>query len=130
MGYRLIAETAMTLHFVFVTFLVVGGFLAWRWRWMLRWHIAAMVWVSLVIGAHVPCPLTALEDWGRKRAGERGIPEGFVDHYLTGVLYPAHDIWWSRAFVVVMVVVSWIGLRYRAGRPGMDSHGRPTQGLT
>jgi hypothetical protein len=125
MGYRLIAETAMTLHFVFVTFLVVGGFLAWRWRWVLRWHIAAVVWIILVVLLHAfPCPLTVLENWSRRRAGERGIPEGFVDHYLTGVLYPAHDIWWSRAFVVLMLVVSWIGLRYRAVRPGVDSRRR------
>jgi hypothetical protein len=124
MGYRLLAETAMTFHFLFVGFLVVGGFLAWRWRGLVRWHAAVVAWVLLVVLAHVPCPLTALEDWGRRRAGERGIPEGFIDHYLTGVLYPAHDLWLARGFVAAMVVVSWCGLRYvavRSGRPGFQA---------
>ncbi|MEW9548571.1 hypothetical protein [Nonomuraea sp. NPDC050783] len=30
--YRLLAETAMVVHFAFLVHLAAGGFLAWRWR--------------------------------------------------------------------------------------------------
>ncbi len=31
MGYRLLADAAMVAHFLFLAYLVMGGFMAWRW---------------------------------------------------------------------------------------------------
>ncbi len=35
------------------------------------------------------CPLTPLENWLRERAGETGYADGFIEHYVLPVLYPA-----------------------------------------
>ncbi|NUS01143.1 MAG: DUF2784 family protein, partial [Nonomuraea sp.] len=32
MMYRLIADAVMVVHFAFLAYLAVGGFIAWRWR--------------------------------------------------------------------------------------------------
>ena len=90
MAYRLIGEAAMVVHFLILVFMAVGGFLAWRWPRLIWAHLAVAAWglVSVVTG--VECPLTALEDWGRRNAGERGLRPtgGFIDHYIEGVVYP------------------------------------------
>jgi hypothetical protein len=48
MGYRLLIDATMTVHFAFVAFVVVGGYLALRWPRVLYLHIAAVVWVGLL----------------------------------------------------------------------------------
>src|SRR5256885_1170792 len=40
MGFRIVAEGTMTVHFLVLAFLVVGGFVAWRWRWGVWPHLA------------------------------------------------------------------------------------------
>ncbi len=73
MVYRILADAVVLVHAAFVAFVVLGGFLAWRWRWV--------VWL------HVPCAL-----WGvaiDARAGLEGYRGGFVEHYVIPALYPA-----------------------------------------
>lgn len=123
MGYRILAETTITVHFVFVAFVVAGGFLALRWPRVLYAHIAAVLWVSLlIVGMKVTCPLTYVENWARERAGERGIPEGFVEAHLTGVLYPSNMLWLFRTLVGVAIAGSWVVLARRGQTAG---RGRP-----
>lgn len=64
----------MVVHFLILVFMAVGGFLAWRWPRLIWAHLAVAAWglVSVVIG--VECPLTALEDWGRRNAGNGDWP--------------------------------------------------------
>ncbi|MGO1834667.1 MAG: DUF2784 domain-containing protein [Actinomycetaceae bacterium] len=110
MGYRLVADVAMGLHFAFLAYLVVGGFLAWRWRRTIWLHLAVAVWGvgSVVIG--YDCPLTHAENWGRAHAGGQTLPStGFIDHYLTGVVYPQDNLVLVQVAVAVIVVISWIG---------------------
>ena len=87
MAYLILADAAMLVHFVVLLYLVFGGFLAWRWRWTIVPHVAMVSWGVLILLAVVDCPLTSLEDWARRRAGEQGLPRGFIDTYLTGVIY-------------------------------------------
>ncbi|MFF0613957.1 DUF2784 family protein [Nocardia tengchongensis] len=46
----------------------------------------------------------------------------FIDHYITGVLYPRSALTEVRVLMVICVVVSWVGLyllsRRRAVTPG------------
>ena len=87
MLYRLLADAVMLAHFGFLVFLALGGFLAWRHPRVLVLHIAAVGWAALSV-AGMDCPLTAWEDDLRRLAGEPGLPRGFIDTYLTGVVYP------------------------------------------
>jgi hypothetical protein len=112
MAYRLLADTTMVFHFAFLAYVVAGGFLAWRWPAAIWPHLVLAGWgfFTLVLGLH--CPLTYVEDWARRRAGEPGLTRGFIDQYLTGVVYPAKYLDLLRVLAVTVVFVSWSGLRY------------------
>ena len=115
--YTIVVILTVALHAVFLCYLVVGGFLAWRWPATIGLHIAAVVWGAASLTVGLPCPLTDLERYARAGAGLGELPPaGFIDHYLTGVLYPAE---WATAIQVlafVAVVVSWVGLSIRSRR--------------
>ena len=88
MLYRLLASLVLLVHGLYVVFVLVGGFLAWRWRWVAWLHVPAAAWgVAIEFGGWV-CPLTPLENYCRARAGLEGYAGGFIDHYLTPILYP------------------------------------------
>jgi hypothetical protein len=79
MGFRLLATLALVTHFAYLAYLVVGGFLAWRWPRTIWLHVGAAMWGVLVVAATLPCPLTWVEDWARLRGGEPALTKGFVD---------------------------------------------------
>jgi hypothetical protein len=108
-AYRLLADAVMLAHFGFLVFLALGGFLAWRHRWVFVPHAAAVGWAVLSL-AGADCPLTAWEDGLRRLAGEQGLARGFIDTYLTGVVYPREDLLAAQLLVAVPAAVSWIGL--------------------
>ena len=86
---RIFADCVVVAHAAFVLFVVFGGFLVKRWRWLVALHVPAAIWGVLIeIGGWV-CPLTPLENMLRHRAGEAGYSGGFVEHYLLRALYPA-----------------------------------------
>src|SRR4029077_6613120 len=88
MMYRALADAVVMLHGVFVAFVVLGGFVAWRWRRVAWVHLPAAVWgVALEFGRWV-CPLTPLENTLRARAGLAGYSGGFVERHLIPWLYP------------------------------------------
>jgi hypothetical protein len=89
MSARIAADLIVLIHLGFVLFVVAGGFLALRWRWMPWLHLPAAVWGALIEFAGWICPLTPWENALRRAAGEAGYPGGFVEHYLLPVLYPA-----------------------------------------
>ncbi|GAA3147277.1 hypothetical protein GCM10020001_083240 [Nonomuraea salmonea] len=63
---------------------------------------------SVVTG--VECPLTLVEDWARRHAGEAGLPaSGFIDHYIEGVIYPEEYTNVARPAVAVLVLFSYVG---------------------
>ncbi|GAA5092075.1 DUF2784 domain-containing protein [Nocardia iowensis] len=118
MLYRLLADATAAAHFVFVAYVVVGGFIAWRWPRSIWLHLIAFGWGFGTVLFRLDCPLTHLENWARHRAGQAGLPpSGFIDHYITGVIYPESALVTVRVLVAVGVLVSWVGygwLRRRA----------------
>ena len=122
MGPLYVALVWLTVatHFAFLVYLPVGGFLALRWRRTIWLHFLAVLWGIASVVLHVDCPLTTIERWARARAGLPSLPsEGFIDHYITGVIYPAHSAGFVQATVLAAVVASWIAyaMTYRSG-PG------------
>ncbi|AYF75381.1 DUF2784 domain-containing protein [Nocardia yunnanensis] len=119
MDYRLLADATAITHFVFVAYVVVGGFIAWRWPRTIWLHLAAVAWGFSTVLFKFECPLTNLENWARHRAGQAGLPSsGFIDHYITGVLYPRSALEEVRVLVVICVLVSWAGLAWLSRRRG------------
>ena len=87
--YRLLANAVVVVHALFIVFVVIGGFLAWRRRWVAAIHIPCAVWGILIEYRGWICPLTPLENSLRARAGQAGYGGGFVEHYLLPVIYPS-----------------------------------------
>ena len=125
MVYRALADAVMLAHFGFLAFLVLGGFVAWRFRWVSVPHAAAVAWAALVL-AGAQCPLTGWENALRRLGGERGGPRGFIDTYLTGVVYPRDDLLAAQLLVGGLVAASWLGLAVRHVRTPGDR--RPVDG--
>ena len=118
MGYQLLAELVMLLHFGFLVYVTLGGFLAWHRTWLIVPHVAAAVWGAINATAGIPCPLTGWEHTARRLAGEQGLSRGFIDTYLTGVVYPEQHLHAVQLLVAAIVLTSWTGfalrLRHRA----------------
>jgi hypothetical protein len=118
--YQLLTTLILILHFAYLGYVVVGGFLAWRWPRTIWLHLAAGGW-GLVIAVNPwgwRCPLTDAEYWARQRAGQDGFDAGFVDRYLEGVLYPERYTWLLQVLAGGLVLASWVGYhrRRRSGR--------------
>jgi len=113
-GYRLLATLVLALHFGYLAYLVLGGFLAWRWPRTIWLHLATAGWAVTIVAADllaggITCPLTHAEDWARRRAGDAPLTTGFIDRYLEGVIYPERYAAAAQALVGAAVLVSWIG---------------------
>jgi Protein of Unknown function (DUF2784) len=102
----------LVLHFAFLAFVVFGGFLTWRWPRAIWLHLAACVWAVLIVLNAVDCPLTWAENWARQHAGQTGYDRGFIDTYVTGVLYPARYLEQMRLLAAFVVLMSWLGWAY------------------
>ncbi|MGA8546402.1 MAG: DUF2784 domain-containing protein [Mycobacterium sp.] len=119
--YQIVVALAVVGHFAFLCYLVVGGFVALRWRRTIWLHVPVALWGIAITVGQLECPLTWLERWGRAKAGLAPLPpDGFVAHYIAGVIYPAS--WAGGVPVVVfgLVAVSWAlyGRRRRISASG------------
>jgi len=88
MPYRALADLVVGLHLLFVVFVVAGGLLVLRWRWVAWLHLPAAIWGALIEIGGGMCPLTPLEKSLRAHAGSSGYPGGFIEYYLMPILYP------------------------------------------
>lgn len=86
---RLAADAVVLVHLAFILFVLFGGLLVLRWRWLAFLHVPAAAWGVAVELLHLYCPLTPLENRLRRAAGESGYSGGFVEHYLIPLIYPA-----------------------------------------
>jgi hypothetical protein len=89
MGYHWLANIVVAVHLGFVLFVVLGVILVARWRRLAWVHLPAALWGALIEFAGWVCPLTPLENHLRQLAGERGYSGGFIEHYVTALIYPS-----------------------------------------
>lgn len=87
MIYRGLADIVFVLHLCFVLFAVFGGLLVLRRRAFLYLHIPALIWGVFVELFQLPCPLTYLENYLRLLGGEAGYAGGFIEHWISAILY-------------------------------------------
>jgi hypothetical protein len=121
MAFQVLADATMMLHFAFLAYVVAGGFAAWRWPKTIWPHLFAAGWGLSTVVLGLPCPLTWLEDAARRRAGGGGLGSGFIDTYLTGIVYPQRYAGLLQLLAAAAVAVSWAGalLRHRRQRYGV-----------
>jgi hypothetical protein len=106
--YAIAAGLLVALHFAFIGYVVIGGFLALRWRRTMWLHVPAVIWAAAIATKRTDCPLTWAERWARYRAGMAPLPpDGFIAHYVTGTLYPAGWLMSVQVAAFALVAVSW-----------------------
>lgn len=106
--YIVLVWLVVAAHFAFLIYLPAGGFLALRWRRTIWLHVAAVLWGIASVVLHLGCPLTALERWTRTQAGMTPLGSaGFIDHYITGVVYPSGATGYAQLAMFLVVTVSW-----------------------
>ena len=86
--YPLLADLVLIIHLAFVVFVLCGGLLVLRWRWIAWLHLPAAAWGAVIEFTGWICPLTPLENGLREQAGQAGYRSDFIAHYLLPVLYP------------------------------------------
>lgn len=86
---QVLADLLVLIHLAFVAFVVGGGIIAFRWRWIVWLQLPCALYGVLIELYGWICPLTPLENWLRTQAGIQGYEGGFVEHYVLPVLYPA-----------------------------------------
>ena len=119
--YSLLADLVLIVHLAFVVFVLCGGLLVLRWRWIARLHLPAVVWGAVVEFTGWICPLTPLENWLRVQGGEAGYQDDFTTRYLLPILYPVdltRDVQLLLGTVVVVLnaAVYWWLWYMQAGR--------------
>src|SRR4030042_4048695 len=119
MLYRLLADLVFVLHLCFIIFVIGGGFLVWRWRWLAFLHIPAAIWGLAIEFLDAPCPLTPLEQLLLHKAGEAAFQGGFIDHYIVPLIYPeANPRFFLEAGLFVLLInfaiYPWLIIRIRA----------------
>ena len=105
MIYSVLADFVLVGHAAFVVFVMSGGLLALRWPRVMWLHVPSVVWGVWVEVAGKVCPLTPMENELRRAAGEAGYPGGFLEHYVTLILYPGGITRRIEAGVGVLVLL-------------------------
>ena len=116
MLYHWLANLIVLIHLGFVLFVVLGALLVIRWPRLVWIHAPAAIWGALIEFAGWICPLTPLENHFRRLAGEGGYEGGFIDHYVTALIYPSglsrnFQILLGVMVVLVNVACYWIIVR-------------------
>jgi hypothetical protein len=127
MIYRFLADVVLVVHLGFVLFVVLGALLVFRWP-RLRWlHLPAAAWGVIIEIAGWPCPLTPLEKALRRLGGEGGYAGGFIERYVTALLYPgelpraAHI---ALGLLALAINLAIYGLLFRRSRKGSGKRNR------
>ena len=115
MLYRAAADVTLVVHLMFILFVVAGAALLFRYPRLVWLHVPAALWGAWVELAGRLCPLTILENALRRRAGQAGYAESFIEHYLVPVVYPAGltrdlQLWLAAGLVAINLALytSWL----------------------
>jgi hypothetical protein len=88
MLYKVIADIAVLVHFLWIVFLLFGAFLGVRYRAVKLLHLAGLGYAVVLNLFGWYCPLTHLELWARLRHDPSLAYTGsFIIHYLEDLIY-------------------------------------------
>ncbi len=136
MGYRILADLVLVVHFGIVLFIIFGLAAVWigwwrKWEWVrgFWFRVLHLVGIGIVVmqaWCGVTCPLTRWEQSLRVRAGDATYAGSFVAHWVNRILFYEADPWvFTLAYSLfgTLVVLSWIVVRPR--RPSIIARRSP-----
>lgn len=105
--YQALGYLTVIVHLAFIAFVLGGGLLARRWRWVAPFQLAALGWGILSeLDWALTCPLTTLQKYFDHLAGLSSYHGGFVAHYL--IPFTHHEglsLTWK--FIMVLMVIAF-----------------------
>ena len=119
--YRALTELTIIAHLAFIVFVVAGGFLAKRHRWIIPFHLGTLAWaVYAEASPGIVCPLTVVENFFASRAGIAEYSGDFIAHYLVPIIYqeglPPRWQLLLALVVVVLNLILYVSLLFRSRR--------------
>ena len=123
MPHAALADAVLALHVAVVLF-VVGGLVlvvagnlrGWPWvnrLWFRLLHLGAIGYVAAQAWLGVTCPLTTLEAWLRREAGQPAYSTSFIGHWLQRLLYYSAPDWvFTLAYTLFGLVVAAVWWRW------------------
>ncbi|MCP5302308.1 MAG: DUF2784 domain-containing protein [Pseudomonadales bacterium] len=111
-AYLLLANIAAALHFSFVAFVIAGGLLCYRWPRLVWLHFPVAVYGITIMVVNWRCPLTDLEIWLRKMAGQQVNWTEFIEHYIWSA------VGWdgTEPFILALIVLLIVLFNFKAYR--------------
>jgi len=104
MEYRIAADLVVSIHFLWIIFLICGVFVGKRYRALKRFHIAGLGFAVTMQVFGWYCPLTYLEIWLRERHDPSLTYSGsFIIHYVEKIVYI--NLSTSVIFVLTLILV-------------------------
>lgn len=98
MIYKILADTIVVIHLIWILFMLTGFILTvagfWQKKFFDRWvfrtvHLFGILYVSLLALMGKYCPLTVLENiLRRKYSSSLVYPGSFIIYYLEKLVYP------------------------------------------
>ncbi len=105
MFYLLLANLTVLLHGCFVVFVIAGGLLGYRWPGIIWWHGPVATYGVLILVFSWRCPLTDVEIWLRRAAGETVEWSGFLQHYVFSYLGIEGSEWYVLAGLLALILL-------------------------
>ena len=118
--YHFCAVGVLSVHFLFILWVVAGALVTRRRPGLGRLHIGCLIYAILIqVLPWPPCPLTLLENWLEARAAITPYQGPFLLHYLDALVYPDVPLVWLVPAAVAVCALNLLvyALRYYH-RPG------------
>ncbi len=88
MLYKILADTVVIIHFLWILFLIFGVFLGVKYRGVKVLHIAGIIFALIIQVFDWYCPLTHIEIWLRQKHNpELSYTGSFIVHYVEKLIY-------------------------------------------
>jgi len=116
-----LADAVILIHLLWIILVLVG--VLWT-RGRPGWtavHLACLAWGIVVEVGPWPCPLTLLEDYLERHAGEHTVGGSFILHEVQTLIYPNAPYWLvSRVGVtacsIILAIYAWRAWVWWSGR--------------
>lgn len=105
--WSLALDIVVSIHFLWIVFLLFGAFIGRRIAWVKWLHISGLAYSIALQVFQWTCPLTTLEHvLSRKKADSLSYSGDFLTHYLNQVVYMDVDPGYIFLGTILVILLS------------------------